>query len=185
MSTSGPACCTERGRHITGLWQTNVQEEVCRWSISERITLSINLCHNNLPTKSSVMNANWKIAYHALQAVPTCPLTVTQGFDLTKAQYNWKKRPPGRLILEDLQTPHPHKQETRGLDTIWVTSFSPSWLLLVFREKYCSKERFEKNAEIIKKESWAITGLLTPLVLPAGLYNTESIGVWWVYDCKG
>ena len=33
--------------------------------------------------------------------------------------------PPGCLILEDLQTPHPHKQETRGLDTIQGTSFFP------------------------------------------------------------
>ena len=35
--------------------------------------------------------------------------------------------PPGCLILEDLQTLHihPHKQETRGLDTMQATSFFP------------------------------------------------------------
>ena len=30
-------------------------------------------------------------------------------------------------------SPHPHKQETRGLDTIQATSFFPWWLLLFFR----------------------------------------------------
>ena len=37
--------------------------------------------------------------------------------------------PTGCIILEDLQTPHPHKQETRGLDTIQATSFFPTSLL--------------------------------------------------------
>ena len=39
---------------------------------------------------------------------------------------------------------YPHKQETRGLDTIQATSFFPWWLLSTF----CGKERFEKNPEI-------------------------------------
>ena len=30
-------------------------------------------------------------------------------------------------------SPHPHKQETRGLDTIQATSFFPWWLLLFFQ----------------------------------------------------
>ena len=39
------------------------------------------------------------------------------------------------LIFEDLQTLRiPHKQETRGLDTIQATSFFPWWLLLFFEE---------------------------------------------------
>ena len=41
--------------------------------------------------------------------------------------------PPGCLILEELQTPH--KQETRGLETIRSTSFFPWWLLRFFQEK--------------------------------------------------
>ena len=46
-------------------------------------------------------------------------------------------KPPGCLILEDLQTLHiPHKQETRGLDTIQATSFFPWWILLFFEELF-------------------------------------------------
>ena len=37
------------------------------------------------------------------------------------------------LILEDFT--HPHKQETRSLDTIQATSFFPWWLLLFFQDK--------------------------------------------------
>ena len=38
----------------------------------------------------------------------------------------------------DSHSPHPHKQETRGLDTIQVTSFFPWWLLLSFLGGYFS-----------------------------------------------
>ena len=36
--------------------------------------------------------------------------------------------PPGCLIIEDLQTLHIPKQETRGLDAIQATSLFPWWL---------------------------------------------------------
>ena len=36
-------------------------------------------------------------------------------------------------------SPHPHKQETRGLDTIQATSFFPRWLLLFFQEHFEAK----------------------------------------------
>ena len=36
-------------------------------------------------------------------------------------------------------SPHPQKQETRGLDTIQATSFFPWWLLLFFQEHYEAK----------------------------------------------
>ena len=61
--------------------------------------------------------------------------------------------PPGCLILEDLQTLHihPHKQETRGLDTRQAISCSPWWLLLFFQENIWGKEWFvKKNPEISK-----------------------------------
>ena len=59
-----------------------------------------------------------------------------QGCDLTKVTNPekwmaglglplvWRTKPPephGCLILEDLQTPHSHKQKTRRLDTIQAT----------------------------------------------------------------
>ena len=52
--------------------------------------------------------------------------------------------PPGCLILEDLHSPHPHKQETTGLDTIQATSFFPWWLLLFFQEN------FEAQGDLLK-----------------------------------
>ena len=60
--------------------------------------------------------------------------------------------PPGCLILEGLQTPHPHKQETRGLDTTQATSFFPWWLLLFFKNTLrqrviCKNHEIRKNAE--------------------------------------
>ena len=40
-------------------------------------------------------------------------------------------------LLDDLQTLHiPNEQETRGLDTIYATSFFPWWLLLFFQENF-------------------------------------------------
>ena len=39
-------------------------------------------------------------------------------------------------------SPHPHKQETRGLDTIQATSFFPWWLLLFFQESFEAKGDF-------------------------------------------
>ena len=36
-------------------------------------------------------------------------------------------------------SPHPHKQETRGLDTIQATSFYPWWLLRFFQEHFETK----------------------------------------------
>ena len=55
----------------------------------------------------------------------------------------WRTKPPdppGCLILEDLQTLHiPHKQETRGFDTIQATYFFPWWLLLFFQEHFAAK----------------------------------------------
>ena len=37
-------------------------------------------------------------------------------------------------------SPHPHKQETRGLDTIEATSFFPWWLIRFFQENVEEKE---------------------------------------------
>ena len=42
-------------------------------------------------------------------------------------------------------SPHPHKQENRGLDQIQATSFFPWWLLLFFRQQFWGKERFVKK----------------------------------------
>ena len=36
-------------------------------------------------------------------------------------------------------SPHPHKQETRGLDTTEATSFFPWWLFLFFQENVEAK----------------------------------------------
>ena len=41
-------------------------------------------------------------------------------------------------------SPHPHKQETRGLYTIQATSFFPWWQLLLFQENFEAKEHFYK-----------------------------------------
>ena len=54
--------------------------------------------------------------------------------------------PPGCLIFGGFtDSPHPLKQETRGLDTIQATSFFPWWLLY-----FSGKGRFVKNPEIRK-----------------------------------
>ena len=42
-------------------------------------------------------------------------------------------------------SPHPHKQETRGLITIQATSFFPWWLRLFFQENFEAKWDFEKS----------------------------------------
>ena len=47
-------------------------------------------------------------------------------------------------------SPHPRKQETRGLDTIQATSFVTWWLLLFYQEMFWDKGRFVKNPEIRK-----------------------------------
>ena len=55
-------------------------------------------------------------------------------------------------------SPHPHKQETRGLQTIQATSFFPWWLLLFFQENLDAKgEKRSWNQE----KSWEITDLDT------------------------
>ena len=41
-------------------------------------------------------------------------------------------------------SPHPHKQETTGLDTIQATSFFPWWLLLFFQEHFEAKGDLQK-----------------------------------------
>ena len=59
-------------------------------------------------------------------------------------------RPGAPLSLEDkapwmfnsggfIDSPHPHKQETRGLDTIQATSFFHWWLLLFSQENVEAK----------------------------------------------
>ena len=47
-------------------------------------------------------------------------------------------------------SPHPRKQETRGLDPVQATSFFPWWLLLFYQEMFWGKGRFVKNPEIRK-----------------------------------
>ena len=67
--------------------------------------------------------------------------------------------PPGCLIVEDLRTLHiPHKQETRGLDTIQATSFFPWWQLLFFQE--CFEAKGGILYKVLKSgKSWQITDL--------------------------
>ena len=59
--------------------------------------------------------------------------------------------PPRCFILEDLDSPHPHKQETRGLDTIQATSFFPWWLLLFFQKKNAEANRDLSKIPEIRK----------------------------------
>ena len=88
-----------------------------------------------------------------------------QGCDLTNVNNPGKSgsRPGCPFALEDkspwtswmfsfggyTDSPHHHKQETRGLDTIQATSFFPWWLLLFF-QKHLGKGKFVKNPEIRK-----------------------------------
>ena len=46
-------------------------------------------------------------------------------------------------------SPHPYKQETRGLVTIRATSFFPWWLLLFFQEKFEAKQIL-KSGKILR-----------------------------------
>ena len=49
-----------------------------------------------------------------------------------------------------IDPPHPHKQETRGLDTIQATSFSPWWQLF-FQDNFEAKGYlWKRNPEIRK-----------------------------------
>ena len=60
---------------------------------------------------------------------------------------------PWKFIFEGFtDSPHPHKQNARGLDTIHTTSFFPWWLLLFFQENYEAKGDLQKflNQEKIK-----------------------------------
>ena len=73
-------------------------------------------------------------------------------------------RPGSPFALEDkaswmfnfwgfTDSPHPHKRETRGRDTIQATSFFPWWLLLLFQDNSEAKgdlqniQKSEKNPE--------------------------------------
>ena len=57
-------------------------------------------------------------------------------------------------------SPHPHKQETRGLDRILATSFFPWWLLLFFQESFQGicivvKKKILKSGKIPEKsQAW-------------------------------
>ena len=65
-----------------------------------------------------------------------------------------RTEPPEYLIVEDLRTPHPYKQETRGLETIQATSFFPWWLL------FCFKKNVEATGDLYKKKTHEIRKLL-------------------------
>ena len=56
-------------------------------------------------------------------------------------------------VLDDLRftdSPHPHKQETRGLDTIQATSLFPWWLLVIlFRQREVCK-KIPKSGKILR-----------------------------------
>ena len=48
-------------------------------------------------------------------------------------------------IFNFADSAHPHKQETRGLDTIQATPFFPLWLLLFFQENFEAKKNICKK----------------------------------------
>ena len=94
-----------------------------------------------------------------------------------KSKHSWKRgsMPGSPFVLEDkappppppkppafTDSPHPHKQETGGLDTIQATSFFPWWLLLFLQESFGGKGRFVKKYWNQEK-SWENTG---PRCLP-------------------
>ena len=70
-------------------------------------------------------------------------------FDKSKKSSTMGIGPGSPFGLEDKapwkfkDSPHPHKQETRGLDTIQAASVFPWWLLLFFHKKFEAKGDFK------------------------------------------
>ena len=75
------------------------------------------------------------------------PWMYHQGCDLTKVKIphkSWQMRTKPPEPSGFTNSPHPHKHETWGLDTIQATSFFPWWLLLFFQEDFEAKGDLSK-----------------------------------------
>ena len=106
----------------------------------------IKFCFNNQVCDLTKVKKSWKMGSGS-----GCPFGLEDKAPWTSWMFNL-----GGIT----DSPHPHQQETRGLDTIQATSFFPWWLhvLLFFQE------HFEAKGNILFKSwnqevSWEITGL--------------------------